>query len=112
MKRIIQSVLVCAVLMIAVAAAWAQDDDPVRLTVEFSDPDRAGLLRMNLIYATVLVSGYDGEAVLIMISDGGGETSLDPPPPPPLSLGGVVREDPGRDGDHACRPSGLWRGTT
>ena len=95
MNRIIQSVFVCVGLMIAVAAAWAQDDEPVRLTIESSDPDRAGLLRMNLIYATVLISGYDGEAVLIEISGGGGGTRLEPPPPPPL---------PGRGGQRGSRP--------
>ena len=95
MSRMIQSVFVCVALMVAVAAAWAQDDDLVRITVEFSDPDRAGLLRMNLIYATVLVSGYDGEAVLVETSGGGGEASLEPPPPPP-GPGGQRGRGPGR----------------
>ncbi len=79
MQRIIQSVFVCVGLMIAAPAAWAQDDEPVSLTLEFSDPGRAGLLRMNLIYATVHVLGYDGDEVLVEASGG---TSLEPPAPP------------------------------
>ena len=65
--------------MISAPAAWAQDDEPVSLTVEFSDPGRAGLVRMNLIHATVHVLGYDGDEVLV---DASGGTSLEPPAPP------------------------------
>ncbi len=79
MNKMIQSVFVCVGLMIAVPAAWAQQDEPISLTVEFSDPDMAGLLRMNLIHATVHVSGYDGEEVLVEASGG---ASMEPPLPP------------------------------
>ncbi len=79
MNRTIQSVFVCVGLMIGAPAAWAQDDEPISLTVEFSDPGMAGLLRMNLIHATVHVSGYDGDVVQVEASGG---TSVEPPAPP------------------------------
>ena len=76
MKRIYLIGLISVVLSTVFAATLcAQNTDPNRLTVAFSDPSRPGLLKVNLLQGTITVKAHNNNNVVINTTDGQGRTS-------------------------------------
>jgi hypothetical protein len=66
MKRIYLIGLMTTVLaLLTVASLSAQTSDPNRLTVQFSEPSRPGLLKMNLLQGAVTIKAHSGRDVII-----------------------------------------------
>jgi len=54
-----------AFTIIAAAAAFAQDAQPDRVTVPFSDPSRPKTLRVGLVNGGITVHGYNGKDAIV-----------------------------------------------
>ena len=51
--------------VLCAAGAWAQNDQPERVTVPFSDQARPKSLHVTVMHGTVSVKGYDGRDVIV-----------------------------------------------
>ncbi len=78
MRQAILTIMLAGAMF--VPAGYGQDDDGERLTIDFSDPARPGLVRLNLILANVVVRGYDGDVVQLQ-ARGGIELPIPPARP-------------------------------
>jgi hypothetical protein len=53
------------ILASAALALWGQDASNDRIAVPFSDPDKPGLVKADLINGGIIVKGYEGKEVII-----------------------------------------------
>lgn len=56
--------LLCAILFSS-AVSFSQEQPVDRVAVAFSDPSRPGFLKAGLINGSILVTGYDGQEVIV-----------------------------------------------
>jgi DUF4097 and DUF4098 domain-containing protein YvlB len=57
--------LVLLSFIFAAAWTWAQEAEPDRVTVPFSDPSRPKTLKASLINGSISVKGYDGKEAIV-----------------------------------------------
>src|SRR5262249_9446573 len=72
MNRAILTAVFAIVVLAAVASAQGQDVSGERLVVNFSDPSRPGLLRVNLVNNGITVKTHTGREVIIESTAGRG----------------------------------------
>lgn len=65
-------------LLFAAASAFAQDAQPDRVTVPFSDPSRAKTLKASLLNGGITVRGYDGKDAIVEARQEGGRRNKRP----------------------------------
>ena len=64
MKKLITTAILICTCALTIASAYGQDSGD-RLTVNFSDPSRPGLVKLNLLNGSVSVKAYTGKEVVI-----------------------------------------------
>jgi hypothetical protein len=64
MKKLITTAILICTCALTIASAYGQDSGD-RLTVNFSDPSRPGLVKLNLLNGSVSVKAYTGKEVII-----------------------------------------------
>jgi hypothetical protein len=84
MKRVISTAVFAIVVLAAVASAQGQDVSGERLVVNFSDPSRPGLLRVNLVNNGITVRTHTGREVIIESTSRQGRGRVDRGVPPGL----------------------------
>jgi hypothetical protein len=86
MIRIFNAAVLCALLASAAAAQQAAQPATDRMTVPFSDPERPGTLKVNLLDGTVTIKGSNRRDVLFVASSQQAREALrrrqQPEPPP------------------------------
>jgi hypothetical protein len=86
MIRIFNAAVLCVLLASAAAAQQTVQPAPDRMTVPFSDPERPGTLKVNLLDGTVTIKGSNRRDVLFVASSQQAREALrrrqqaDPPP--------------------------------
>src|SRR5262249_31050966 len=89
----IRSITMCGLAaFLAVSSLSAQDVNPDRVTVSWSDPSRPGLLKVNFMNASITVKSYAGKDVIIE------STSSNRGRPRPPRPDGLKRIDTNGDG--------------
>jgi len=83
MKRVISAAAI-AIVLAAAASAQGQDVSADRLVVNFSDPSRPGLLRVNVVNNGITVRTHTGREVIIETTSRGGRGRIDRGVPPGL----------------------------
>ncbi|MDX2150183.1 MAG: DUF4097 family beta strand repeat-containing protein [Bryobacteraceae bacterium] len=82
------------VSVLAVGCAMAQDENPDRLTVNFSDPSKPRLLKVDVLQGSITVRGYNGKEAVIEARNRGSRRT----PPTPPAAGGLRRITPSGSG--------------
>jgi len=77
MKRVISTAVFVIFNLAVTASAQGQDVSADRLVVNFSDPSRPGLLRVNLVNNAVSVKTHPGREVIIESTSRGGRRGPD-----------------------------------
>lgn len=80
MRRVWQCLFITVLPLWMGAFAYSQEGKPDRLTVPFSDPSRAHLVKVNLLSGGITVKGYEGKEVVIEARLQGGEPSREGKP--------------------------------
>ena len=86
MTRICSAAVLCALLASAAAAQQAAQPTPDRVTVRFSDPERPGTLKVNLLDGTLTIKGSNRRDVLFVANSQDARDALrrrQPAEPPP-----------------------------
>jgi len=89
MIRIFSAALLCALPASGVVAQQAVQPTTDRVTVPFSDPERAGTLRVNLLDGTVSIKGSNRRDVLLVANSQQAREALrrrQPAEPPPVGM--------------------------
>jgi hypothetical protein len=80
MKTILTMMMAGAVLLAQPAAERTGDKQGEKLSIAFRDPSRPGMVKMNLLYGSIVVKAYAGKEVLVeMESRSGSERERELP---------------------------------
>lgn len=77
------------IITLALACAFAQAQEPDRVTVPFSNPNGPKTVKVNLLNGSITVKGYAGNEVIVEGRPRGGSSRHETPAPP-----GMRRIDP------------------
>src|SRR5215471_3758547 len=65
MKKLVSLILFAALVLDVAASPQAQSDTGNRFVVNFSDPSRPGLLKVNLFNNGITVRSYNGKEIVV-----------------------------------------------